>query len=129
MDSQGSREIGRKVELGREGGSGRVRGKNLSREGRQRVSGRKVGREPEPSFSPVFSMFPWPGGPGESKNIAFSLVFGFFRFGIENIDFSLVFMCFLRFCGGEGEGLESKILIFHLFFFVFNVLWEGEVGK
>ena len=62
MDSQGSKEIGRKVELGREGGSGRVRGKNVSREGGQRVSGRKVGREPKPSFSFVFSMFPKPGG-------------------------------------------------------------------
>ena len=70
MDSQGSREIGRKVELGREGGSGRVRGKNVSREGGQRVSRRKVGREPKPSFSFVFSVFPWPGrawAPGGSQ--------------------------------------------------------------
>ena len=41
-------------------------------------------REPKPSFSFVFSIFPWPGGlgvPGESKTIAFSLVFQAFRMG------------------------------------------------
>ena len=64
MDSQGSREIGRKVELGREGGSRRVRGKCVSREGGKTCV-----------FQCFFQCFRGMGVPGESKNNGFSNVF------------------------------------------------------
>ena len=52
------------------------------------------------------------GQPGER----FSLVIGFLRFGIENIDFSFVFICFLRFCGGGGGRFGVENLDFSFVF-------------